>query len=62
MNVAYEPKDKTDVVVFLSFNYLTGDLEKMYKIHKGTSNEYSNKMILSNVMSAAKMDGTGRSM
>jgi len=50
-----------NVVVFLSLNYQTGELEKMYRIHKGTSaaGELANTMILQNIMSAAMLDGSG---
>ena len=46
VNVVYEPEGESHIVTFLSFNYLTGELVKMYKIHKGTSGEQANTIIL----------------
>ena len=46
VNVVYEPEGESQIVTFLSFNYLTGELVKMYKIHKGTSSELANTIIL----------------
>jgi hypothetical protein len=62
INLVYEAKDSDDsTVVFVSFNYLTGAVERMYRINKGTQNEMANKMVLQNIHGAAFMNGTATS-
>ena len=57
--VAYEATDQS-TVVFVSFNYLSGEIENVYRIHKGVT-ELANTMIMQHIMSAAALDG-GTSM
>ena len=42
--VAYEATDQS-TVVFVSFNYLSGEIENVYRIHKGVT-ELANTMIM----------------
>jgi hypothetical protein len=60
VNIAYEAANDFQIVVFVSFNYLTGEIEHVYRIHKGVGSpgELANTMILQNIMGAAAMDGT----
>lgn len=43
-------------MVFASFNYLTGAVENVYRVHKGVT-ELANTMIMKHVMAAAALDG-----